>query len=38
MSEPHDARETRSPAEREAELFARLPAVLEAAMRGGWLA
>jgi phenylacetate-CoA ligase len=33
MSEPHDARETRSPAEREAEVFARLPAVLEAAMR-----
>jgi phenylacetate-CoA ligase len=33
MPEPHDAREIRSPGERDAELFARLPAVLEAAMR-----
>jgi phenylacetate-CoA ligase len=33
MPEFHDARETRSAAEREADLFARLPAVIEAAMR-----
>ena len=33
MTEHHDALETRSPAVREADLFARLPAVLAAAMR-----
>ncbi|MGX1744694.1 phenylacetate--CoA ligase family protein [Bosea sp. NPDC055353] len=33
MTEHHDALETRSPAAREADLFARLPAVLAAAMR-----
>lgn len=32
MTEHHDPLETRSPAEREADLFARLPAVIEAAM------
>ncbi|MBN9455636.1 MAG: AMP-binding protein [Bosea sp.] len=33
MTEHHDALETRSPAEREADLFARLPKLLAAAMR-----
>jgi phenylacetate-CoA ligase len=33
MHMPYDSRETRSASEREADLFARLPAVLEAAMR-----
>ncbi|WP_336810298.1 phenylacetate--CoA ligase family protein [Bosea sp. MMO-172] len=33
MTEHHDALETRSPAAREADLFARLPAVLAAAMK-----
>ena len=33
MTDHFDARETRDPAEREADLFARLPAVLEAALR-----
>jgi phenylacetate-CoA ligase len=33
MTEHHDALETRSPDAREADLFARLPAVLEAALR-----
>jgi phenylacetate-CoA ligase len=33
MTEHHDALETRSPTEREADLFARLPAVLAAAMQ-----
>src|SRR5215213_461127 len=33
MDMPYNSREARSPAEREADLFARLPAVLEAAMR-----
>ena len=33
MTERFDARETRDPAEREADLFARLPGVLAAALR-----
>jgi phenylacetate-CoA ligase len=33
MSDPFDSSETRSPAEREVDLFARLPAVVAAAMR-----
>ena len=33
MKDPYDARETRDPAERESDLFARLPAVIAAAMR-----
>ncbi|MHB2165421.1 phenylacetate--CoA ligase family protein [Alsobacter sp. R-9] len=37
MTEHHDARETRAPAEREADLFGRLPAVLAKALAApGW--
>ncbi|MGP9819803.1 phenylacetate--CoA ligase family protein [Salinarimonas sp. NSM] len=39
MSEFYDARDTRDPAAREADLFARLPGVIEAALRApGWQA